>query len=1016
MGSRFPSHQLSNGLYVSGRPEQPKERAPTMSSVAMPYTGGDIKKSGELGKMFDIPVDGSKSRKSGPITGAPSRTGSFGGAASHSGPIMPNAAARAAYTTSGAVSSGGAGSVSLKKSNSGPLNKHGEPVKKSSGPQSGGVTPSGRQNSGPIPPVLPTTGLITSGPISSGPLNSSGAPRKVSGPLESMGSMKNPASAVIHNQAVTVLSQDDDFSFRKNFPKLILWSLILLFVMGFIAGGFILGAVHNAILLIVVVVLFGAVASFFIWNTCFGTRAIMAYIARYPDAELRNAKNGQFVKISGVVTCGNVPLESSFQRVPRCVYTSTSLYEYRGWDSKAANPTHRRFSWGLRSLERRAVDFYISDFQSGLRALVKTGYGARVTPYVDDSLVIDANPGAEELSPDFLKWLGERNLSSDDRIMRMKEGYIKEGSTVSVMGVVQRNDNVLMIVPPPEPITTGCQWAKCIFPASLEDELLYDSSSSDYYLQSVWKTQLKLLICVEQSMLELSTREMARPSGKQKSTKLVIVCVVLLGFGLIGDYLWASSPHFASSSYISNRVPPNNPQSNVIIPKQEPHLADTKPLKIKVDGVHDRSLSATFADLPAPELKWEKMANAPVPRLDGAAIQIKDLLYVFAGYGTIDFVHSHVDIYNFTGNTWGGRFDMPKEMAHSHLGMVTDGRYIYVVTGQHGPQCRGPTARNFVLDTKTRKWQDLLPLPAPRYAPATQLWRGRLHVMGGSKENRHTPALEHWSIAVKDGKALEKEWRTEIQIPRGGPHRACVVVNDKLLIIGGQEGDFMAKPGSPIFKCSRRNEIVYDEVHMLDNEMKWKPLPPMLKPDSHIEFAWTIVNNSIVIAGGTTEKHPITKKMVLVGEVFQFNLDTLITEDFQKYAKSIFRAADTWSVIGKLPYRVKTTLVGFWNGWLYFTSGQRDRGPDDPAPKKTRLGMELDASLHMVHVFQLWCRLSAEPITVTVDYEWKLATYKTLKVFGHLCKTPVEASTVSMEDLLKIKLEGILFMLVSHYD
>ena len=78
--------------------------------------------------------------------------------------------------------------------------------------------------------------------------------------------------------------------------------------------------------------------------------------------------------------------------------------------------------------------------------------------------------------------------------------------------------------------------------------------------------------------------------------------------------------------------------------------------------------------------------------------------------------------------------------------------------------------------------------------------------------------------------------------------------------------------------------------------------------------------------------------------------------------------------------------------------------------------MELDASLHMVHVFQLWCRLSTEPITVTVDYEWKPATYKTCKVFGHLCKTPVEASTVSMEDLLKIKLEGILFMLVSHYE
>ncbi|GAB4838284.1 hypothetical protein Ancab_027812 [Ancistrocladus abbreviatus] len=471
MGSRFPSHQLSNGLYVSGRPEQPKERPPTMSSTAMPYTGGDIKKSGELGKMFDIPVDGSRSRKSGPISNAPSRTGSFGGATSHSGQIMPNSANRATSASSGISSS-----ATVKKSNSGPLNKHGEPVKKSSGPQSGGTV--SRQNSGPLPPVLPTTGLITSGPISSGPLNSLGAPRKVSGPLDASGSAKLHTASVVHNQAVTKLSQEDDYSFHRSFPKPVLWAMVLLFVMGFIAGGFILGAVHNPILLIVVVVLFSAVAAVFTWNHYWGRRAITGFIAQYPDAELRTARDGQFVKVSGVVTCGNVPLESSFQKVPRCVYTSTSLYEYRGWDSKAANPKHRPFTWGLRSLERHVVDFYISDFQSGLRALVKTGYGARVTPYVDESVVVDINPSNKDMSSEFIRWLRERSLSSDDRVMRLKEGYIKEGSTVSVMGVVQRNDSVLMIVPPPEPFPTGCQWMKCILPASLEGVVLRCEDSS----------------------------------------------------------------------------------------------------------------------------------------------------------------------------------------------------------------------------------------------------------------------------------------------------------------------------------------------------------------------------------------------------------------------------------------------------------------------------------------------------------------------------------------------------------
>lgn len=309
MGSRFPSHQLSSGLYVSGRPEQPKERTPTMSSVAMPYTGGDIKKSGELGKMFDIPVDGSKSRKSGPITNAPLRTGSFASASSHSGPINPNAAARSSYSTSGPVSSFGmSGSASTKKSNSGPLSKHGEPIKKSSGPQSGGVTPITRQNSGPQAPILPATGLITSGPISSGPLNSSGAPRKVSGPLDSSGSIKMHGSSVAHTQGVTTLSQDDEYSFKRNLPKPILWAIIMLFVMGFIAGGFILGAVHNAVLLVVVIVLFCIVAALFMWNSIWGRNAVVGYIERYPDSELRTAKNGQYVKVSGVCDYGHVRL------------------------------------------------------------------------------------------------------------------------------------------------------------------------------------------------------------------------------------------------------------------------------------------------------------------------------------------------------------------------------------------------------------------------------------------------------------------------------------------------------------------------------------------------------------------------------------------------------------------------------------------------------------------------------------------------------------------------------------
>lgn len=72
--------------------------------------------------------------------------------------------------------------------------------------------------------------------------------------------------------------------------------------------------------------------------------------------------------------------------------------------------------------QKYVADFYVSDFQSGFRAQVKTGYGAKVAPFVKPSTIVDITKGNRELSPSFLRWLTDRSLSSDDRIMRLEEG------------------------------------------------------------------------------------------------------------------------------------------------------------------------------------------------------------------------------------------------------------------------------------------------------------------------------------------------------------------------------------------------------------------------------------------------------------------------------------------------------------------------------------------------------------------------------------------------------------------
>ena len=118
-------------------------------------------------------------------------------------------------------------------------------------------------------------------------------------------------------------------------------------------------------------------------------------------------------------TC-TVPSSASFQ-----FPFSESCLSWRSISPNQKCFTYRNHAWFKYFnvwLQRHVVDFYISDFQSGLRALVKTGYGAKVTPYVDESVIVDINQSNRDMSQEFIRWLGERNLSSDDRTMQLKEG------------------------------------------------------------------------------------------------------------------------------------------------------------------------------------------------------------------------------------------------------------------------------------------------------------------------------------------------------------------------------------------------------------------------------------------------------------------------------------------------------------------------------------------------------------------------------------------------------------------
>ncbi|KAA0048859.1 putative membrane protein [Cucumis melo var. makuwa] len=257
-------------------------------------------------------------------------------------------------------------------------------------------------------------------------------------------------------------------------PSPALYILIPLFILGFSVSIFVLVVVHNAFFFISLLFLSIFLSTFALWNSLnFSSKtAILSFLHSLPDSDLTIAREGQFVKISGFASCGTVSLESSYEKAAGCVYASTSLYEYRGMPLIFQKITQPYCGWRLVYSERFSTDFYITDRKTGIRAMVRAGPGSKLVPLIIESKLVNTTRHRKILSPSLRKWLREKNISTEARMLRLEEGYVQEGSFVSVLGMLHRNNGQITIVQPPDVISTGCVWRKLLLPIYIDGVVL----------------------------------------------------------------------------------------------------------------------------------------------------------------------------------------------------------------------------------------------------------------------------------------------------------------------------------------------------------------------------------------------------------------------------------------------------------------------------------------------------------------------------------------------------------------
>ncbi|KAJ8900607.1 hypothetical protein K2173_025384 [Erythroxylum novogranatense] len=257
-------------------------------------------------------------------------------------------------------------------------------------------------------------------------------------------------------------------------PSIAIYITVPLFFIGLSVSVFILVVVHNVSFFLSFLFLSAFVITFIAWNT-YNWRhkaAVICFLHSFPDSDLGTAREGQLVKITGLASCGSTSLESSYERASRCVYASTLLYEYGRFGLTPSDSPTSWFGWTLTFCERFSTDFFITDQKSGIRATVKAGSGYKVVPLVVETNLVSTTRQCRILSPHLRKWLQERNLSTEARVLRLEEGYVQEGSFVTVIGVLRRNNDILMIVQPQELLSTGCLWQKLLLPVDIDGLVL----------------------------------------------------------------------------------------------------------------------------------------------------------------------------------------------------------------------------------------------------------------------------------------------------------------------------------------------------------------------------------------------------------------------------------------------------------------------------------------------------------------------------------------------------------------
>ena len=294
--------------------------------------------------------------------------------------------------------------------------------------------------------------------------------------------------------------------------------------------------------------------------------------------------------------------------------------------------------------------------------------------------------------------------------------------------------------------------------------------------------------------------------------------------------------------------------------------------------------------------------------MEAGSVRVGNKLFVIGGYQTLTQMCQRMQICDIESGKWSNGPELPQGFPLSHAGIASDGRFLFVVSGQPGPACEPATDKAWRLDLERMIWEPMSPLPVARYAPLLEYVDGNLHLISGATEDRETISDDHFILHIRDSEAevssvptLEAQvWRKGPPIPLGGDHAGSVVLDGKIYVIGGEHGH--ARVTMDASKCCGTYYVHNYLFRYEPKSEKWERLANMPFGSSHIESQIVIIDNRIIVLGGTGDR------------------DMLI-DRVQEYDP----ARNCWRQWDRLPIPRKGGVMWERGGFLYSNGGQIGR-------------------------------------------------------------------------------------------